>query len=244
MSWVRNHRWLAAIVALILTCSVLTMAGHAKESREAQSVLSPTGYSNKDEIVRVYGARTWGKKGIFAIHTWIVVKPSGSDDFKRYEVIGWRLRYGRSALKISDWSGETDWWGNPGELIMEWRGDGTTNVADRIDAFAQRYSAASSYVVWPGPNSNTFVAEVGRAIPELRLDLPAKAIGKHYRVSDSFFGRSVSGTGVQISLAGFFSLAVGVEEGIEIGALGINIEWDIFDLAVELPIIGRLGGSQ
>ena len=34
---------------------------------------------------------------------------------------------------------------------------------------------------YPGPNSNTFLAHIGREVPSLRLDPPANAIGKDYR---------------------------------------------------------------
>jgi hypothetical protein len=32
--------------------------------------------------------------------------------------------------------------------------------------------------MWPGPNSNSFVAWIALEVPDLGLDLPAKAIGQ------------------------------------------------------------------
>ena len=49
----------------------------------------------------------------------------------------------------------------------------------------------TAYVTWPGPNSNTFVAWLGREVPELRLTLPPTAIGK------DFLGRPARGLDAQ-----------------------------------------------
>ena len=56
--------------------------------------------------------------------------------------------------------------------------------------------SGTTYRVWPGPNSNTFVAHLGRAIPELRLAMPSTAIGKDYVSLREFVGPSPSHTGV------------------------------------------------
>jgi hypothetical protein len=34
--------------------------------------------------------------------------------------------------------------------------------------------------MWPGPNSNSFTQWVASRLPELGLELPAKAIGKNW----------------------------------------------------------------
>jgi hypothetical protein len=42
------------------------------------------------------------------------------------------------------------------------------------------YPWPTEYKAFPGPNSNTFVAWIGRQVPELGLDLPFSAIGSGY----------------------------------------------------------------
>ena len=44
------------------------------------------------------------------------------------------------------------------------------------------YSQPGDYLVWPGPNSNSFIAYVLAAIPEAGIVLPPTAIGKDWRV--------------------------------------------------------------
>ncbi len=93
----------------------------------------------------------------------------------------------------------------------------------------------------PGPNSNTFLAHIGREVPALRLDLPANAIGKDYRPLERPLGLSPSGSGLQFSLLGLFGLSVGLEEGLELNLLGLNFGVDLNSPALRLPAIGRVG---
>jgi hypothetical protein len=50
----------------------------------------------------------------------------------------------------------------------------------RIHATALEYPWQHEYVMWPGPNSNSFTQWVASRLPELGLELPAKAIGKNW----------------------------------------------------------------
>src|SRR5205814_9584426 len=88
---------------------------------------------------------------------------------------------------------------------------------------------------------NTFMAYIGRQVPELRLDLPSNAIGKDYPVKGAFIDHTPSGTGYQMSLFGVLGVAFGREEGIELNVLGLNFGIDFFHPAVKLPFVGRLG---
>jgi len=38
--------------------------------------LAPDPATTPEAVVQVYGARTWGWKGIFGVHTWVAVKPT------------------------------------------------------------------------------------------------------------------------------------------------------------------------
>ena len=93
--------------------------------------------------------------------------------------------------------------------------------------------------MWPGPNSNTFVAWVAREVPELGLDLPPTAIGKDYLGPATFAARAPSGSGWQVSLWGLAGLTVAREEGIELNLLGLGFGVDVDDLALRLHGWGR-----
>jgi len=103
------------------------------------------------------------------------------------------------------------------------------------------YPYKNQYRTWPGPNSNTFTAMMGRVLPELQLDLPPTAIGKDFIADDEIFASSPSGTGFQVSLFGLFGIMLATEEGLEVNVLGLSLGVDPLDLAVKLPGVGRLG---
>jgi hypothetical protein len=111
----------------------------------------------------------------------------------------------------------------------------------RIEAAIESYPYADAYRAYPGPNSNTFLAHIGREVPELKLDLPANAIGKDYRPINDPVGRSPSGSGIQLSIFGLLGASVGIEEGLEINLLGLDFGLDFNSPGLRLPFAGRVG---
>jgi hypothetical protein len=94
--------------------------------------------------------------------------------------------------------------------------------------------------VWPGPNSNSFVAAVLRAVPELGVQLPSNAVGRDYR--DRFYaGLTDSRTGVELNLWGYAGIKLGWVEGAEFNLLGLVAGIDIRRPAIKLPGYGRVG---
>ncbi|MDH5748273.1 MAG: DUF3750 domain-containing protein [Rhodospirillales bacterium] len=211
-------------------------------SRESAGIAPDPG-TTPEAVIQVYAARAWSWRGYFGVHSWFATKPTNAKEFTVYEVIGWRVRRGMSAVAISNRPADGRWFGSIPTLIADLRGDGVDDVIRRIDLAAKSYPFPNEYTVWPGPNSNTFTAYVARTVPELKLDLPPTAIGKDYLPGNTFFARSPSGTGGQVSLFGLFGILIGSEEGLEINILGLTFGIDILDPALKLPMIGRIGAD-
>jgi hypothetical protein len=190
-----------------------------------------------EPVVQVWGARTLGIKGLFGVHTWIAVKPSGVPEYTVYEVIGWRLRWTDTALVARNRAPDR-WFGSAGELYAEKRGAGVDELIKRIHKLAADYPYAKQYTLWPGPNSNTFVAYITRAIPELKADLPATAIGKDY-LGGRVFSSAPSGSGFQFSLAGLLGMSASRVEGLELNILSLN--FGVGPSGLKLPLLGRIG---
>jgi hypothetical protein len=132
------------------------------------------------------------------------------------------------------------WFGNRPELLSDLRGEGVDEIISRIEAAVATYPYPGTYRVWPGPNSNTFTAHVLRAVPELKVDLPATAIGKDY-LGTQLMARTPSGTGGQVSLFGVAGVLAGVEEGVELNLLGLTFGINPKRLSLKLPMVGNIG---
>jgi Protein of unknown function (DUF3750) len=189
-------------------------------------------------IVQVYVVPTYGWRGRLAVHPWIIYKRAGQDRFTRYDVVGWRApQVVQRDYALPDGL----WYGARPQLLLEHRGPQVEPMIDQIEQAIASYPHADQYRSYPGPNSNTFMAHIGREVPGLRLDLPANAIGKDYRPLGELIGRSPTGSGVQVSLLGLLGLSVGREEGVELNLLGLNFGLDLNRPALRLPFWGRLG---
>ena len=204
--------------------------------------LAPDPAEVTEAVVQAYAARAWGWRGYFGVHSWVAVKPSGALRFTVYEVIGWRLRWNATALAIHHRPADARWFGRAPELLVDLRGPGVDELIARIDRAAHAYPWAGRYRIWPGPNSNTFTAFLGRAVPELGLDLPPTAIGKDF-LEGAWFAASPGG-GVQASLRGYAGILAGPAEGIELNLLGMVFGAHVWPPAIKLPFVGRIGWSR
>ena len=203
--------------------------------------IAPPAETTPEAVVQVYAARALNWRGIFGVHTWIATKPENASEYTLHHVIGWR-RYRNLPVVVSA-PGIPDgrWFGNEPELLGELRGEAAARAIPKIIDAVATYPYPNDYRLWPGPNSNTFTAHVGRHVPELKLDLPVTAIGKDYPINGSVLDRTPSGTGYQLSMLGLLGLSIAREEGVELNLLGLSFGIDFFQPALKLPFIGRLG---
>ncbi len=191
-----------------------------------------------EAVVHVMAGRTGRWKGVFAHHTWIVVKGERASRYQRFDVVGW----GRP-VRVDAYAPDGRWFGGTPEIVMTLRGEEATRAIPRIRAAIANYphTAAGSYVIWPGPNSNTFIANIARAVPELAPALLPTAIGKDFAGWPVFVGRTPSNTGAQLSFGGVLGVSVGWIEGIELNVLGLVVGVDMRRPALKLPGWGRVG---
>ena len=233
---------LACLLALAAGCSAIDRArGNWQELSREPSQQAPDPSTTPEAVVQVYAARTVGWRGLLAVHTWIAVKPTEAAAYTRYEVIGWGVDRGAKAVRVNRTGPDNYWFGSRPNLLVDLRGGEVDAIIEKIQAAVAAYPYPDSYRTWPGPNSNTFTAYVGREVPELRLSLPSTAIGKDYLPNGAPLGLTPSGTGVQVSLLGLVGVLGGWEEGVEVNVLGLIFGLDVKRPALKLPAVGRLG---
>ncbi len=190
--------------------------------------------------VLVMSGRTGGWKGVFSVHSWVVLKPENGKSWRRYDVVGWG-----NPVRINGWAPDGMWFGNKPQVVLDLHGADAAEAIPKIEAAvkAYQYANAGDYRIWPGPNSNTFVATVLRAIPEAEAMLPANAVGRDFRPLP-YAGLTDSRTGVEASLWGVAGIKLGWVEGVELNFLGLVAGLDIRNPGIKLPGFGRIGLPQ
>ncbi len=171
------------IFIIIFSSLILTACANSDwrtASREpAGLAVNPQEYP--DAVIEFYAADAFSWRGWFAVHTWIAVKPRNAEEYTVYEVVGWRVRSGRSALRVfTTKTPDRYWYGAKPEKILFISGAKAERLIPKMEQAIANYPYADEYSVFPGPNSNTFPAWVGIQVPELELELPFSAIGSGY----------------------------------------------------------------
>lgn len=196
------------------------------------------GTPGRPAVVRVFAAQTVRWRGIFATHCWIVFKPEGDTAYTRYDYTAWG-----DPIRVNGFVADGRWFGRLPLLVFAADGPAAAALIPRMQGAIAAYAFRNygDYHAWPGPNSNTFVAAVLDAVPEIRVSLPPTAVGKDYPYDGRWLRRTPFGTGLRLSLGGYAGLTVGWVEGIEVNILGAVAGLDIRQPAIKLPGLGRLG---
>ena len=248
----RTMIWIGFFLVLLF-CGPLVMyltggarlQGDWRTASHDPTGLAPDPARVHQAVVQVYAARAFAWRGAFSVHTWVAVKPAHADRYTRYEVIGWRFYRGLSPVSVSrDRAPDAQWFGANPWLLRELYGAAAETIIAALPSLAASYPYTTRYRAWPGPNSNTFTAYLGRHLPQLRLVLPTNAIGKDYLATGLALAPSPSRTGLQLSMYGMLGLLVGLQEGVEINVLALTVGLDPLGLAINLPGIGRIGRAK
>jgi hypothetical protein len=231
----------AIFLAPLLTRAALYAAGNGPRSyRDADwsssGALPPARQFEPARVV-VFTGTTGAWKGVFSVHSWIVLKRAGAKDWTRYDVVGWGM-----PVRTNGWPADGRWYGNRPMAIADVSGPDAEAMIPKIEAAVRNYSYAQAgdYRIWPGPNSNSFIATVLRAVPELGTQLPPNAVGRDFR-DRVYVGLTDSSTGVEVNLYGYAGFKMAWAEGIEFNLLGLVVGLDLRHPALKLPGFGRIG---
>jgi hypothetical protein len=201
------------------------------------SGLLPEASRVREARVMILAARTGRWKGIFAEHMSIILKPAGAGQWTRYDVVGWG-----NPVRRDNYPADAFWYGNRPRIIHMLAGEEASALIPRIeDAIARYpYQKRGDYLVWPGPNSNSFVAWVVRNTEGFNAELSPVAVGKDWLGPGLMADRAPSGSGWTASAWGFIGITLAREEGFELSLLGSTIGVDFDDMAIKLPALGAL----
>ncbi|MGE3148934.1 MAG: DUF3750 domain-containing protein [Pseudorhodoplanes sp.] len=196
----------------------------------------PAASAYPDARILVMSGQTGGWKGVVAVHSWIVIKRENARSWSRYDVVGWG-----NPVRLNGWAPDSRWYGSLPKVVADIRGAEAQTLIPKIEAAVRdyRFGRAGDYRLWPGPNSNTFVAAILRAVPEIRATLPPNAIGRDFR-DGPYLGWTDSATGIEASLYGVLGIKLGWVEGIEFNVFGLVAGFDLREPALKMPGFGRI----
>ena len=174
-------RFLLYSLLFVIVCALaLTLTSVLLKPHPIGPAVAPEPQNHREPVVQVYGADVWGIRGRFAIHTWVATKNWDEPTYTIYQVIGWRLRRHGTALSVTQGQPDRPWFRSPALLLHEVKGPQGAALIEQIEQAVDSYPYAGDYTMWPGPNSNSFIEWIALSVPELGLELPAKAIGARW----------------------------------------------------------------
>ncbi|MGI9401637.1 MAG: DUF3750 domain-containing protein [Rhizobiaceae bacterium] len=201
------------------------------------SGLLPPASENKEAVIHVMAARTGGLKGALSVHSWIVTKRKGQARYDRYDKVGW----GRPVRK-NEFPADGLWYSNEPFFVKTVRGIEAERLIPEVETAIESYMASfpNGYRLWPGPNSNSFVAHVLREVTQLDAILPSNAVGRDY-LAGSGITVDRDGRDYHLSLFGLAGVAFGLRSGFEVHLLGLVAGIDVLRPGIKIPAIGRVG---
>jgi hypothetical protein len=191
---------------------------------------------DREAAIYVMAARTGGLKGALSVHSWIVFKKAGASAYERYDKVGWGMPVRRNA-----YAPDGRWYSNIPQVIHEVRGEAAEQLIPQVEAAIASYPYAmrGGYRIWPGPNSNSFVAHVLREVPELGARMPPNATGRDYAPGWAAAQWLPEG-GVHVTAGGWLGFTIGRKAGLEVHFLGLVAGLDFARPALKIPAFGRV----
>ncbi|MEW4983020.1 MAG: DUF3750 domain-containing protein [Cycloclasticus sp.] len=184
--WLIRPAWiLITVLAIMVILPILSMAmsfSYSDFNKRHSANIAPLPSETSEAVLQVYAADAYGWRGIFAIHTWIAIKPAGAHTYTTYQVFGWNQRRNRPVLVVTEDIPDRFWFGSDPKLLADYRGEQASQLIPKVEQAVKSYPFPNEYTLWPGPNSNSFTAWISLEVPELGLKLPFSAIGKDWMI--------------------------------------------------------------
>lgn len=198
----------------------------------------PEASASDEAAIYVFSAKTGGLKGAVASHAWIVTKEKGAKSYNRYDKVGWG-----SPIRRNHRPADAFWYSNRPELVTRITGKAAETLIPSVEGAiaAYPYAEPGGYTIWPGPNSNTFVAYVLRNVPELGAVLPPHAVGRDYLPDGEFVHLDRDGKDLHLTIRGLIGVSAGLRSGFEVHFLGLVAGIDVMRPGIKIPAFGRIG---
>jgi hypothetical protein len=222
------------LVVPAATCAGLARRRLVERKAAAAAAIEP------EATVHVFAARVGRWRGIFAHHSWVVVKEKNASAYTRFDVVGWG-----TPVRVNHREADGRWFGNMPEPVAEIRGEAAERMIPRIREAVKSYAYASARQLF---------GLAGAELEQLRPACAGRGAGTGAGAAADrdrqglarcglFAGLTPSRTGIQASLFGLAGVTLGWVEGVELNLLGLVAGLDLASPALKLPGWGRLGSE-
>lgn len=209
------------------------------------------------QTLRIPESEPWFAR--FAEHTWIDLRTEAGADWWRVEVTspgsGIRVESIDEAEVLAD-----ERWGRRVSVLRLLRGEEARRAGERVLELARAHPdfghrevelhderlvlvttppEREEYAAWPGPNSNTLIADLVEGTPGLWVDLDHNAVGKDY-ARGLRAGRTSAKLGLELD-TDYLGVGLGLRQGAEVRLLGLTLGLGVWPPALKLPFLPRVG---
>ncbi|PSJ54346.1 DUF3750 domain-containing protein [Kumtagia ephedrae] len=193
-----------------------------------------------EAAIYVMAARTGGLKGALSVHSWIVTKAAGASSYQRYDKVGWG-----SPVRRNGYPADARWYSNLPTVVRKISGGEAERLIPKVEAAiaAYPYGRPGDYRIWPGPNSNSFVAHVLAAVPELGAKMPSNATGRDFAPGFASVAWLPGTRDLHATLGGYLGFSAGITSGLEMHFLGLVAGVDITEPGLKIPAFGTVSLS-
>src|SRR5262249_35228418 len=101
--------------------------GNWQTADRSSAGLLPDASEHPDALIRVYAARTVRWRGIFAVHSWIVVKERRASHYTRYDYTAWG-----EPIRMDGFAPDGRWFGALPEAVASVDGDDAERLIPKI----------------------------------------------------------------------------------------------------------------
>jgi hypothetical protein len=243
----KSVKWLLILIFIVFLLPTFASAGlwamkdHPSgwsEARWTSAGILPRPEESEDAAIYIFSAMTGGLKGAVASHAWIVTKEKGAAAYTRYDKVGWGM-----PIRRNHRAADAYWYSNTPQLVASVTGAQAELLIPKVNAAiaAYPYAGPGDYTIWPGPNSNTFVAHVLRNVPEIGAVLPPHAVGRDYLANGEFVHLDEDWRDLHVTIRGLAGFAIGERSGVEVHFLGLVAGFDLARPGIKIPAVGRIG---
>jgi hypothetical protein len=108
--------------------------GNWQTADRSSAGLLPTASEHPDALIRIYAARTVRWRGIFAVHSWIVLKEHGASRYSRYDYTAWG-----EPIRVDGFIPDSRWFGALPETVIGVDGQKADKLIPKIRSVVETY---------------------------------------------------------------------------------------------------------